>query len=120
MLMKTILLSLSFCLTSLLICNEAEERPSEELKIDPFIAMKEQFAKARKRGWDFSVEKKKAEVRKENKGLQFSFGPVPPNSSSMQKTVAQSNSYRKDISEIERGKIFNHLSEMDSNSKYPK
>jgi hypothetical protein len=54
--MKSLLLSI--CLTSFLI---AEESLPEEVKIDPLISVKEQFSKARKKGWDFSEDKKKTQ-----------------------------------------------------------
>jgi hypothetical protein len=62
-----------------LLADKAEEVSVEKLKIDPLIEMKEQFSRARKKGWDFSAEKKKAELQNKSEGLGFEFTAVPPN-----------------------------------------
>ena len=99
------------CLASSLIANEAE--PVEELKIDPLFEMKQQFSKARKKGWDFSAENKKSELQKKSDGITFEFSAGNPNYHPMQKSEEMMKSFRSDISETERAKRLNQIHEMD-------
>jgi hypothetical protein len=117
--MKKMILSLFLCLASTLVADEAKEVAVEELKIDPLISMKEQFSKARKKGWDFSAERKKSELPQKSKGIEFEFVAGTQNYHPMQKSEEMMKSFRSDISEAERGKQLNRLSEMEQTYKPP-
>jgi hypothetical protein len=108
--MKSLLLSI--CLTGFLI---AEEALPEEVKIDPLISVKEQFSKARKKGWDFSEDKKKTEFQAKPDGINFEFKPnevtYDPNQ--------RAKSFRSDISEAERMEAIDRHNEMERNLKPP-
>ncbi len=106
--MKSLLLAI--CLTSFLI---AEEPLPEEVKIDPLISVKDQFSKARKKGWDFSDEKKKSEVQNKSDGIAFEW---QPSNLSDQRT----KSFRNDITEVERMKAIDRQNEIERNFKPPK
>ena len=109
--MKSLLLSI--CLTSFLI---AEEALPEEVKIDPLLSVKEQFSKARKKGWDFSENKKKSEFQQKSDDIKFEFKPseltYDPNQ--------RAKSFRNDISEVERMKAIDRQNEMERGFKPPK
>ncbi len=107
--MKTILVSV-LLLGSLV----AEEAPAPEVKIDPLLSVKEQFSKARKKGWDFSEEKKKTEFENKNESL-FDLKPVELTYDPDQR----SKSFRNDISEVERMKAIDRHNEMERNFKPP-
>jgi hypothetical protein len=109
--MKSLLLSL--CLTSFLI---AEEPLPEEVKIDPLISVKEQFSKARKKGWDFSEEQKKSEVPNKSDGITFEWKPSELTYAPDQRA----KSFRNDISEVERMKAIARANAMERNNKPPK
>jgi len=108
--MKSLLLSI--CLTSFLI---AEEALPEEVKIDPLLSVKEQFSKARKKGWDFSENKKKTEFQGISDGIKFELQPSELSSSDQ-----RNKSFRNDISEAERMKALDRHNEMERNFKPPK
>ena len=114
--MKTLLLSLSLCL-SCLIADEAQDVVAEEVQIDPLISVKEQFSKARKKGWDFSAEKKKNETQKKESAFELRI--IPPNYQPMQKSEEMMKAFRSDLSEAERGKRMDRISEMDHLHRYP-
>jgi len=109
--MKSLLLSI--CLTSFLI---AEETLPEEVKVDPLLSVKEQFSKARKKGWDFSEEKKKSEVQNKSDGIIFEFKP----SELTYSPDPRANSFRNDITEVERMKAINLQNEKERNFKPPR
>ncbi|HEY5235038.1 MAG TPA: hypothetical protein VIJ14_02570, partial [Rhabdochlamydiaceae bacterium] len=88
----------------------------EEVKIDPLLSVKEQFSKARKKGWDFSEEKKKSEFQKKNDDIVFELKPSELNYSSDQRA----KSFRNDISEVERMKAIDRHNEMERNFKPPR
>ena len=64
--MKTIYLALFLCLAASVI---AEDTLPEDVKIDPLLSVKDQFSKARKKGWDFSEDKKKTEFQNRSDGI---------------------------------------------------
>ena len=94
----------------------AEEAPVEEIKIDPLISVKEQFSKARKKGWDFSEEKKKSEVQYKSDGIAFELKPSELSYSPDQRN----KSFRNDISEVERMKAIDRHNQMERNFKPPR
>ena len=110
--MKTIYLFLFLCLAALVV---AEEALPEEVKIDPLLSVKEQFSKARKKGWDFSEEKKKSEFQGKSEGINFELQPSELGSSNQ-----RNKSFRNDISEVERMKATDRHNEMERNFKPPK
>jgi hypothetical protein len=107
--MKTILVS--FLLLGSLV---AEELPIPEVKIDPMLSVKEQFSKARKKGWDFSEHKKKTEFQNKNESL-FDLNPIELTYNPDQR----SKSFRNDISEVERMKAIDRHNEKERNFKPP-
>ena len=111
--MKTIYLALFLCLAALVV---AEEAPKEEVKIDPLLSVKEQFSKARKKGWDFSEQQKKSEVENKNDGITFEWKPSELTYAPDQRA----KSFRNDISEVERMKAIARANEMERNNKPPK
>lgn len=108
--MKSLLLSI--CLTSFLI---AEEELPEEVKIDPLLSVKEQFSKARKKGWDFSEEQKKSQFKKKIEGLQVELKPKEESYTSEQRGLF----FRDNFSEVERMKAIDRNNEMERNLKPP-
>jgi hypothetical protein len=110
-LMKSLLLFI--CLTGFLI---AEEALPEEVKIDPLISVKEQFSKARKKGWDFSENKKKTQFQAKSDGINFEFKPPDLANDPYQRA----KSFRNDISDVERMKAIDRQNEIERNFKPPK
>jgi len=111
--MKTIYLLLFLCLAGAVV---AEEAPIEEVKIDPLLSVKEQFSKARKKGWDFSDEKKKSEVQYKSDSITFEFKPSELHDSPDQRNKL----FRNDISEAERMKAIDLQNEKERNFKPPR
>lgn len=109
--MKTILLSL--CLAGSLLADKAEEAPIDELKIDPLLSVKEEFAEAHKNDWDFVPEKKKMEYQYTTDGYEFNFTFQPPDEQRLERSAEQAKAFRNDISEVERFKSIERLNEMD-------
>ncbi len=93
----------------------AEEALPEEVKIDPLLSVKEQFSKSRKKGWDFSEEKKKSEFQGKNDGISFKWEPSELTYDPNQRGKA----FRSDISEAERMKAIDRQNEMERNLKPP-
>ena len=86
------------------------------MKIDPLLSVKEQFSKARKKGWDFSEEKRKSEFQGKSDGISFEFKPKELTYDPDQRA----KSFRNDISEVERMKATDRHNEMERNFKPPK
>ena len=80
------------------------------------LSIKDQFSKARKKGWDFSEDKQKTEFQGKSDGIAFNFKPSKLNYSSDQRN----KSFRNDISEVERMKAIDRQNEMERNFKPPK
>ena len=109
-LMKTIYLFLFLCLAASVV---AEEVLPEEVKIDPLLSIKEQFSKARKKGWDFSEEQKKSEVLNKSDGIAFEWQPTDVSDQ-------RAKSFRSDITEVERMKATDRRNEMERNVNPPR
>ncbi len=118
--MKTTILCLSLCLSFLTADETLSEIALESIEIDTLKPVKEQLAKARKKGWDFEEKNKSRPKMKKDEGMALEFKIVPDSGyQPMQQSEAMINVFRSDLSVEERCKQMERIHEMDRKYQHP-